>query len=127
MSNECTLTDQELINKIDSINGALCKSGGKSWCLSVPPDVNNDPDLLIAEMVKRFERMVKKERVRVYVSSEEHHAKLFVCGEKPNSMVGMYFAKSGDEQHCTMISRHAAKLLGVKKGECKAFEIRECL
>ncbi len=55
---QCELTDKELITKIDEWNGKLCKTGGRAWTLSVPPKPNNDPDLLIAELCKRFERLV---------------------------------------------------------------------
>jgi hypothetical protein len=51
---KCTLTDAELVAKIDEWNGKLCKTGGRAWCLSVPPDPNKDPDLLIAQLCKRF-------------------------------------------------------------------------
>ena len=54
---ECTLTDAELVAKIDEWNGKLCKTGGRAWCLRVPPDPNNDPDLLIAQLCKRFEKL----------------------------------------------------------------------
>lgn len=50
----CTLTDTELILRVEKRNSELCKSGVKSWSLSVPVDPNNDPDLLIAELCKRF-------------------------------------------------------------------------
>lgn len=55
---ECTLTDAELVAKIDEWNGKLCKTGGRAWCLRVPPDPNNDPDLLIAQIRKRFEKLL---------------------------------------------------------------------
>lgn len=54
---ECTLTDVELVAKIDEWNGKLCKTGGRAWCLRVPPDPNNDPDLLISQLCKRFEKL----------------------------------------------------------------------
>ena len=56
---ECTLTDEELIARIDKWNGKLCRSGGRAWCLKIPPDPNNDPDLLIAELCKRYEKTIK--------------------------------------------------------------------
>lgn len=51
---ECKLTDVELAEKIDSINSKLCDTGGRSWSLSVPPDYNKDPDILITELIRRF-------------------------------------------------------------------------
>lgn len=53
-TNKCTLTDQELSEKCNFWISALCKSGGESWTLRVPPDFNYDPDLLFSELIKRF-------------------------------------------------------------------------
>ena len=127
MSNECTLTDRELISKIDSINGALCKSGGKSWRLSVPPDVDNDPDLLIAEMTKRFERLVSGGGVKVWVSWDEGKFESpTVTTKQPHlnkDKIGrIFYTDLG--QNITISKEDAAKL-NLNQGECKAFEIRE--
>ena len=51
---ECTLTDAELIEKCNEWISKLCKSGGKDWCLKVPVDFNNDPDMLFLELSNRF-------------------------------------------------------------------------
>jgi len=127
MTNECTLTDQELMNKIDSINGALCKSGGKSWCLSVPPDVNNDPDLLIAELVKRFERAkLSKEAAKVWISWGTHFTFQRLTAVKPELFEyngGVAYLNNGNAE--CIILPYFSELLGLKEGECKAFEIRE--
>jgi hypothetical protein len=58
MKDQCTLTDVELIAKIDEWNGKLCRSGGRDWRLTIPPRVNEDPDILIAELCKRFELLI---------------------------------------------------------------------
>jgi len=50
----CTLSDKELVEKVNSIIQKLCETGGKSWSLRVPVDFNNDPDMLIIEMGKRL-------------------------------------------------------------------------
>ncbi|MFA7361915.1 MAG: hypothetical protein WC139_12860 [Candidatus Kapaibacterium sp.] len=57
---KCTLTDKELVEKIDKWNGKLLHTGGKAWSISVPPDLNNDPDLLLTELCKRFEDQKKE-------------------------------------------------------------------
>jgi len=57
---ECTLSDQELIRRVDEWNGKLCRTKGGAWCLSIPPNLNSDPDMLIMELCKRFERMIKE-------------------------------------------------------------------
>jgi hypothetical protein len=61
---ECTLSDQELVRKVDEWNGKLCRTKGGAWCLSIPPNLNSDPDMLIAELCKRFERIISNEQVR---------------------------------------------------------------
>lgn len=52
---ECTLSDNELIEKCNDWVSKLCKSGGKAWSLQVPVNLNNDPDILFSELGKRFE------------------------------------------------------------------------
>lgn len=56
----CTLSDQELIRRVDEWNSKLCKTKGEAWCLSVPARPDIDPDTLITELCKRFERMIKE-------------------------------------------------------------------
>ena len=51
----CTLTNKELIAKVRDWNSKLCKSNGKDWCLTIPPNPNNDPDFLLDELCMRFE------------------------------------------------------------------------
>lgn len=50
------LPDQELLSKVRDWNSKLCSSGGKAWSLTIPANPNNDPDLLIEELCKRFEK-----------------------------------------------------------------------
>jgi hypothetical protein len=56
MSENCTLTNEELIEKVKSLTGELCKTGGRSWSLRIPADANNDPDMLIFELCDRLEK-----------------------------------------------------------------------
>lgn len=58
--NECTLTNEELIQKVDAWVTKLSASGGSAWCLRVPVDFNEDPDMLIIELSKRFSIAVEK-------------------------------------------------------------------
>lgn len=58
---ECTLSDIELIDKVNSEITKLCESGGKSFVMHVPARVNEDLDLLVAEMSKRFHNLIKKQ------------------------------------------------------------------
>jgi len=50
----CTLTDLGLIERLDDWNSDLCKTGGKAWTLSIPVNFDNDPDMLISELIRRF-------------------------------------------------------------------------
>lgn len=50
----CPLTDDRLVEAVEQWNQRMCKSGGKDWMLTIPADVNRDPDILIDELCKRF-------------------------------------------------------------------------
>ena len=54
LNRECTLSDDELVEKCNEWVSKLAESGGKSWALRVPVDFNNDPDMLFIELGKRF-------------------------------------------------------------------------
>jgi len=56
---KCTLNDLKLIEKCHEWIKKLCDTGGRSWSLRVPVDFNNDPDMLFAELIKRFENTIK--------------------------------------------------------------------
>ena len=51
-----TLSDTELVNKCRDWITKLCRTGGKAWCLRVPVDLENDPDVLFEELIKRYEK-----------------------------------------------------------------------
>lgn len=55
---ECTLSDEELLQKVDEWNDKLCKTGAKAWTLSIPVNFNRDPDMLISELCKRFKQAI---------------------------------------------------------------------
>jgi hypothetical protein len=54
ITRKCTLTDDELINKLHWWVKKLAETGGEAWTLRVPVDFNNDPDVLICEIVDRY-------------------------------------------------------------------------
>ena len=54
MQIECTLTNDELIKKLEEWVRSLSESGGESWSLRVPVDPNHDPDILILEVCHRL-------------------------------------------------------------------------
>ncbi len=51
---KCTLSNEELVVRVNALVSKLCETGGKSWGLSVPVNFNRDPDMLIIEMGKRL-------------------------------------------------------------------------
>ena len=57
---ECNLSDEELVTKCHDWIDKLCKSGGKDWCLRVPVDFNNDPDMLFCALIERFSNLKKE-------------------------------------------------------------------
>lgn len=57
MAANCTLSDQELIDKCDQWVTSLAKSGGETWSLSVPVNFNKDPDMLFIELINRFKAL----------------------------------------------------------------------
>ena len=57
MSAKCTLTDQDLIDKCDQWITSLARTGGNTWCLSMPVDFNRDPDMLFLELINRFKAL----------------------------------------------------------------------
>lgn len=57
---KCELSDEDLISKCKEIVSELCKTGGRSWTLRVPVDMNRDPDILFIELAQRFEKLLKK-------------------------------------------------------------------
>ncbi len=51
---ECTLSDEELIERGQEWVSKLARSGGKAWSLRVPVDFNHDPDMIFCEIIKRM-------------------------------------------------------------------------
>jgi len=54
----CTLSDKELITKANQWIQRLIKSDGKDWMFSVQGDANSDVDLILSEVVERFESII---------------------------------------------------------------------
>lgn len=86
MSKECTLTNDELIEKCNQWVSKLSKSGGKDWCLRVPVDFNNDPDMLFCELGKRLKETdnklieVKKHKINLSKEVEQLEQQLIDAG-----------------------------------------------
>lgn len=47
------MSNEELAEKVDKAVSDMCKSGVKTFRMSIPPSVN-DTDMLISELVRRF-------------------------------------------------------------------------
>jgi hypothetical protein len=47
------MSDNELLQEVDQQLSELCKSGGNSFTMSIPPSVK-DFDMLISELIRRF-------------------------------------------------------------------------
>jgi len=50
------MTDAELVKKVSQQVSEMCKTGGKSFRMTVPVSVN-DTDMLISELVRRFNEL----------------------------------------------------------------------
>ena len=57
---KCSLSDSELIEKVQDELSKMCQTGGKSFTMRIPAKVNEDTDLLISEMVARFKELSVK-------------------------------------------------------------------
>lgn len=56
---QCTLTNAELLEKCREWITKLCDTGGRAWVMHVPARLNNDPDLLFAELTWRFKKLLR--------------------------------------------------------------------
>lgn len=50
----CTLSDKELVEAIHQLVSKQCKTGD-AWLMTIPVDFNRDSDMLISELIKRFQ------------------------------------------------------------------------
>lgn len=53
---ECTLSDLELADKCDDAISKMCKTGGRSFTMSVPVNFDSDTDMILTELIKRFRK-----------------------------------------------------------------------
>lgn len=53
-----SIPDSELAKKADSILDKLCKTGARSFVMSVPPSID-DTDMVFAELIRRFQERIK--------------------------------------------------------------------
>ena len=80
-ASKCKLNNPELVAKVREWVRNLAMSGGKDWALQVPVNFEKDPDVLIEELCKRFERNqpnVPEPVGNVWVSEKPKFDKEFV-------------------------------------------------
>jgi len=56
LQKQSEMTDKELCEAIEVEISNLCKTGGRSMTMTVPPQIK-DTDMLICELLKRFKRI----------------------------------------------------------------------
>ena len=66
---ECTLTNYELVEKVNTGISKLCQTGGKSFTMNVPARLNEDLDLLVSEMSRRFRDMCASQEATTSTSA----------------------------------------------------------
>lgn len=49
------ISDEDLIKKADDSVSKLCKTGAKSFTMTVPPQTD-DTDIILSEIIERFKR-----------------------------------------------------------------------
>jgi phosphoheptose isomerase len=56
---QAEMSNEELIRLANKEVIELCKTGGKSIRMCVPPSIN-DTDMLLSEVIRRFEKLTTK-------------------------------------------------------------------
>ena len=78
----CTLTDIELFGKAEELLSELIETGGKSFVMQVPARPNKDTDLILAEVISRFKKLVTpRERSKSVDQEWDEFWKGIICNE----------------------------------------------
>ncbi len=56
----CTLSDEELVMKVDKMTDGLFEGNGRLPTRHVPARLNEDYDLLVGELIKRFSKHIEE-------------------------------------------------------------------
>ena len=83
---QCTLSNRELVEKGRTWVKNLARTHGECWALSIPPQVNSDPDFIIDELCNRVE-MYQDASVRASKVLANTEAQEIGISEKDNSRV----------------------------------------
>ncbi len=96
---ECTLTDKELADKVSEGITRLAKTGGKSFVMHVPARVNEDLDLIVSELVRRFRVFMEGNPSK---EQDNEHLKSFIAElqdykEDRKDLIDNFIPSSGAE------------------------------
>ena len=69
-SKQAEVSDTDLIETIQTKLSKLCKTGGKSLSMSVPPQVS-DIDMAICELIRRYKQLIIADVRESFVCDEE--------------------------------------------------------
>ncbi len=53
-----SISNEELIKAAEFTLSQMCKTGGKSFIMTIPPRID-DTDILFSELIKRFKKQIK--------------------------------------------------------------------
>ena len=53
------ISDLELAEKAELVLNKLCKTGGQSFTMTVPPSIY-DTDMILSELIERFKKLITK-------------------------------------------------------------------
>ena len=105
---KCNLSNTELIKKVSELNSKLCKNGSSAWSMRVPPDPNKDSDLLIQELIERFEKLVSTESPQIKEKTiydlglhETLNAGIYTVGRVPGGWI--YLCSAYDSHTTTFV------------------------
>lgn len=54
---KCMLSDDDLSKACYDLISKMCKTGGRAFTMSVPVDVNRDSDIILCELIERFNKL----------------------------------------------------------------------
>lgn len=94
------MPDLALINRVEWWASSLVKTAESSWTLSLPPDANQDPDLLIRELIERYTYWSQKpEEVNIHSEFQEIRKYKFDCMKCETTLQGSPAYNSYNARH----------------------------
>lgn len=91
------ITNAELIEMADNIVSKLCKTGGESFKMTVPP-MADDSDIVLSELIRRYKAATIQEKLVSFswdVSVErpkgkKHLFELYFTGNGPSDYIALH-------------------------------------